>query len=320
MNRLLVAAVCGWALAGVSPVNAQSYVELAPWNPPDREDPPSVSSLINGAPSADKSVEGALAVEGASAVDGSSYTVVAPTFMGGIESGNNVSFVRFPNAGEVEATIIVDVVGSPSGEVYGRAHTIVAPLASPQFSVQTILDAIGVEGFQFGDDSISLYLRSPQGGQLVGFQHVIWSSDTGFFENLSICTYRFDIDYSPLNQALVNVHTSTIPSYPGIIIMHNYASFPVTYRADIYDANDGAYLGAVNFFMIANHTISMDFAAVESVLDFVPTSDQFHVNIVFTAQNTGGEYYGIAGQGINNLQLNAFTNMSSACAINPSFD
>ncbi|MDG2319804.1 MAG: hypothetical protein P8L79_06070 [Rhodospirillaceae bacterium] len=57
--------------------------------------------------------------------------------------------------------------------------------------------------------------------------------------------------------------------------------------------------------------------AVEDVIDFVPASNQFHVNILFTADtNDIADYYAVLGQGINNLQLNAFTNMSLSCRIN----
>lgn len=305
--KLIIIICC--AITGYLPIaSAQSYIDLAPWSPPETEDQPAPSmlTLIEKSDSTN--------FEGASALNGTQHTVLTPIFLG---NDNNYSFIRFPNGGATNADVYIRVVGSPSAETYGTVFTTVAPLASPQFSIDQVLDAIGVEGLQFGDDSISLYLQSPQGGNYIAFQHVVWNSLTGFFENASICTYRTDIEYTTLNRALVNVHTSTIAEYPGIVVLHNYASFPVTYTADIHDARDGVYLGSVNFNMTANNTQSAEFSQIENVLGFQPSPNQYHVNIIFYPQNTGGLYYGLAAQGINNLQLAAYTNMSVACGINP---
>lgn len=307
LRRLPLIACIFFGLA--APVNAGSYIDLAPWTPPDTADAPAISELVRLEDSGERNFEGA------SSVNGTQYTVVTPVFLG---ADNNFSFIRFPNGGSTTATVNMTVIGSPSAQSYGTATTTVAPLASPQFSIDQIFEAIGISGLQFGDDSLSIYLQSPQGGNLIAFQHVVWNSITGFFENASVCTYRTDIEYTALNRILVNVHTSTISAYPGIVSLHNYANFPVTYRADVYDARDGVYLGSVNFNMTANHTLSVNFSDIESVLNFTPASNQFHANILFVAQNTGGAYYGLAAQGINNLQLAAYTNMSVACGINPS--
>lgn len=308
MNLAKLFTLCCTLFAFTLEAHAQSYIERAPWSPPENEDQPAPSILT----AVEKTDGGNF--EGASALNGPQYTVLTPIFLG---TDNNFSFIRFPNGGATNADVQISVVGSPSAANYGTAFTTVAPLASPQFSMDQIFEAIGVEGLQFGDDSLSLYLQSPQGGNLIGFQHVVWNSLTGFFENASICTYRTDVEYTALNQALVNVHTSNISAYPGIVFLHNYANFPITYRADIHDARDGVYLGAVNFNMTANNTQSVEFSEIESVLGFQPSSNQFHANIIFSAQNTGGIYYGLAAQGINNLQLEAYTNMSVACGINP---
>ncbi|MFL2771427.1 MAG: hypothetical protein ACJZ9F_10490 [Rhodospirillaceae bacterium] len=250
------------------------------------------------------------------AVDGTQFTVLTPIFLG---EDNNYSYIRFPNGTDANATFYASVVGSPSAENYGTAVTTVAPFASPQFSINDILDAIGSTGLAFGDDSISVYMSSPQGGNGVGFQHVIWNSLTGFFENASICNYIPDMDYSILNRALINVHTSRIPSYPGIVFLHNYANFPITYLANIFDARDGMYLGSINFNMLANETFASELSLLESLIDFVPLANQYHVNILFEPYRTEvNTYTALAAQGIDNLQLSAYTNMSVYCAINPS--
>ncbi len=284
--------------------NAQSYMEPAPWDPdaPDQGTIEALSATANGS------------VERPSVVDGTQHTVVAPILRG---EANNYSFIRLGNGGLLPTTFNVTVVGSPSGESYGTAEYEVAPWASPQYSIADILDEIGVSELRAEDNQISLYLKSPHQGNLPVFQHVVWNSMTGFFENASRCTFREDVDYSQVNRALINVHTSRIGNYPATVFLHNYADFEVTYRGNVFDARDGTLLGAVNFNMMANETRAVDFADIENEIDFVPESDQYHANIIFQEVDAD-DFYLLALQGIRNIQLEAFTNMSVACVVNPS--
>ena len=72
---------------------------------------------------------------------------------------------------------------------------------------------------QAGDDGVSLYVTNVDSA--VAYQHVIYSPATGFFENMTLCN---DTTLSDLNRALINVHTSQIPSHPSYVLLHNYAS------------------------------------------------------------------------------------------------
>lgn len=287
--------------------HAESFISPSPWDPPQRDEARAPSTL--------EPVYTDSFREGKASVNGLSYTVLTPLFLG---EDNNYSYVRFPNGGTSSATVYITVVGSPSGEEYGTTFTTVASGASPQFRVTDILKTIGTPNFLYGDDSVSLYLRSPQGGNYIGFQHVVWNSLTGFFENASICTYRTDIEYTALNRVLVNVHTALLEeNYPVQVFLHNYAPVFASYRADIYDSTNGAYLGAVQFNMEANSSISRRFSEIAEVINLTPTANQYHINMIFSPVTTSN-YYALAAQAIDNLELQAYTNMSMICGINPS--
>ena len=309
MRKSIAAIIVALFIQSAHGAVADSSMELAEWSPPPAQVPPHEPSIEQLMPALDSNKEVA------AAINGRAYTVLTPIFTG---ADNNYSFIRFPNGGTTTATFYVKVMGSPTAHSYGTAVVRVAPFASPQYSITEIFNAIGLSGFSPGDDSYSLYLSSPQGGYGAAFQHVVWNSLTGFFENASLCTYKPSIDYSALNYSAINVHTSRIPAYPGIIFLHNYAAFPVTYLASVFDSVNGSYLGAVYFNMGANETHSINFSDLEFTLGFSPSPSQYHANILFQALDTGGQYYAIAAHAINNLQLNALTNMSVGCAVNPS--
>ncbi len=158
-----------------------------------------------------------LAMPAAAQVDGTQHTVVAPIFRG---EANNHSFLRLGNLGNESTTVTVTVVGSSSGVNYGSTEFIVRQNASPQYTIDDIIDEADITGLA-EDEPISLYLSTSDENNPPVFQHVVWNSMTGFFENASRCTYQEGIDYSRLNTALTNVHTSRITDYPATLFLHN---------------------------------------------------------------------------------------------------
>ncbi len=76
-------------------------------------------------------------------------------------------------------------------------------------------------------------------------------------------------------------------------------------------------MGEVDEELMANETRAVNFSEIEEDIDFDPASDQFHANIVFEALGRA-DYALSAVQGIRNLQLDAYINMSAACVVNPS--
>ncbi len=99
----------------------------------------------------------------------------------------------------------------------------------------------------------------------MAFQHVVWNATTGCFENAGVCTYKSGRDYSAINRALMNVHTSEISAYPSEIFLHNYASFSISYRGDVFRANNGLYIGSFYFNLGPNDTGSETFSTTRVV-------------------------------------------------------
>jgi hypothetical protein len=243
----------------------------------------------------------------------SGVTVIAPTFIG---ANQNYSYIRFPNGGTGTATFNVTLVGSPTARDYGTVTVTVARFASPQYSIPDFLRVLGLSSLGPADNAVSLYIQSPQAGNYVGFQHVVWNSVTGFFENASVCTFKPTIDYSGLNQAVFNVHTSAISGYPGTIFLHNYASAAATYRGNVFDAANGNFLGAFSMTAPGNGTTLIDISNVETAIGFHPGPSQYHVNIQFQPPD-GTAWNALASLAINDQQIQAYTNMSMVCSINP---
>jgi hypothetical protein len=254
--------------------------------------------------------QSAPAVEKAQALNGLNYTVVSPIYLG---ANNNTSYVRFFNENSFTSITSVTLVGNASGTIYGVTNVTVPSGASPQYSIYDLAAAAGA-GPPFGADvTYSLYLRN--GDTNSGFQHVIYNSFSGFFENVSICTYLPGYNYSNLNQAAMNVHTTSIPNYPSLVLIHNYLNFSVTMNLDVYDARTGAFRGRFSGTAAANGGYAMPMSYIQQQIGWSPGPTDYHANILVTSPDTTG-FYALVGQNIFNSQLSTYINMSQICYIN----
>jgi len=252
--------------------------------------------------------------ERAQAMTTTAYTVIAPVFRG--EGGSN-SYLRFISGTRTpNIATNIWVVGTPSGTVLGEAHVIVQRYASPQYSIQQILDAAGVTKLPDGDTGYALYMQSKgETGGDNGFQHVLFNAINGFFENASLCTWSTRIDYTNAQRVLFNIHTSRLPLYPSQIFIHNYNIVPTTYEVAISDSRTGVIIGRVNVRLEANSSYTVPFTYFESALEWEPNDRQEHANM-FLAPLAGAEYNAIVGQYIYNAQFGSLVNMSQVCSIN----
>lgn len=239
---------------------------------------------------------------------GTTYTVVAPIFNG---SDGNLSYLRFGNANTTSNTTTISVVGATTGTVYGSTSYTIPPGASPQYSINDILTKCTT--CKNITEAVSLYIRNP--AFYTGYQHVIYNSSNGFFENASLCQFRSSLDYSSLTQLVVNVHTSRIVGYPAKILLHNFYNTSVTFRAVVVESQTGTAKGELLLTAIANGSYAIDGSYFEQQLGWSPGPAEFHFNVVFQPYSTVG-YYGLVGQAIYNQQLQAYTNMSQICGIN----
>ncbi len=240
------------------------------------------------------------------------YYVIAPTF-----SGTDSSFIRLANSNAGAHNVTIKVVGSPSGTVYGTADYSIASNASPQYSLSDILTKAGAAALKSGDTSYALYLSQEAG---MSFQHVVWSSGTGFFENMTSCTApNVSVNTSAQNRRALNVHTSILTDYPAYIAIHNAYTASQTYVATLYDAATGAQIGAASVTVPANSTVTQPMTYFQSAAGFTPGASQFHVNMYFSTSDvaTLGAFYGVVSHYILNKRTNSYSNMTTWCATTP---
>jgi hypothetical protein len=246
---------------------------------------------------------------------GISHTVVAPIFDG---TNGNTSYIRLANTSTAAQFMTVTVVGTPTGRDYGSFTYNVAAWASPQKSIHVILRDAGItSGYVGGDTGFSLYLSTPATVPLA-FQHVVYNANTRFFENVSICTYRPNLDYTAQNRFLANIHTdqAIMSAYPANVSFHHFGGEPATYLAEVYETETGTFKGNFSFTMRPNETFVAPMSYYEQRVGWTPVLGESHANILFRRDDIG-IYTGSAGQRVYNAALDASINMSQFCAINP---
>jgi hypothetical protein len=249
-------------------------------------------------------------VETAQSVDGSSYAVVAPVYAG---SDGNLSYFRFNNRGSGSIVTSITIVGWPTGTNYGSVNVNVPGHASPQYSITEVLQAKNLTGPTGGDQGFAFYLKNPDPNS--GFAHVIYNAANTFFENVSLCTYGPNTDYSSFNSWLFNVHTSRLSGYPSVVSLHNYSSTAQTVLVDVYEARFGGYKGTISIQAAANSMYGLPFSWFEQQANWQPTATELHANLNFRS-STGGTLTAVVGQTIYNQGLSAYINMTQFCAIN----
>jgi|GEM_PF-6534715 len=256
-------------------------------------------------------------IEKATALNGSQYAIIAPTFNG---AGGNTSFIRLFNGGTAASNFIVTVLGSPSGNSYGTAQISIPAKASIQYAVSEILTRANAATLAGGDTSYSLYVQNND--QTAGYQHVLYNELNGFFENLTNCKTALNTGSGPNANSnfLLNVHTTTISTYPATIILHNPRSTAANLNLTLYDATTGSFVRgteAASRFATsvgANATRAITLSEIQQTLGFTPTANQFHVNVQ-VADAAGGAADTITAQSIRNLVLGADLNMTTACSV-----
>lgn len=240
------------------------------------------------------------------------YTVVTPIFLG--DDHGTTSYIRFFNGQNATAETDILVVGNHTGHVYGTANVIQPIYSSPQFIISDLLNAANVHGFIDGDDGYSLYLEDPGNTGNNGFQHMIYSINSGFFENASMCTYFNNEQYSAINQILINVHTSILPDFPAYIYIHNVYPQPVTYSVTITESMTGQVLGQITLQTLnPNTSYRVPETFFEQAIGWHPQPNQYQVNLFFHGDPG---YYAIVGQMIYNAHVGSYVNVTHFCAIN----
>lgn len=285
-----------------------------------------------GNSSAEKSQQ---AVEKPESVNGELYTVIAPIYLGGGPDGGNVSYIRFYNRETHATTFTVSIVGYKTDSlvdsrstVLGTAIITVPKNAAPQYSVGQIVDAAGIGAVACPTtcpsnvyQGVALYIRSPD--EDVGYQHIMYSVLSGFFENMTICADESlsDGTGNRYMSSAVALHTSVIGAmgYPASVAVHNYSSSNGTYTFFINDADTGNTVGRVDTTLLANTTYVLPMAWIEQQAHWTPLSSQVRANILgFKLINNGTDVMLtdlVMGGLIYNQRLLAYINVSSVCRV-----
>lgn len=252
--------------------------------------------------------------ESQQSINGNTFTVIAPLFE---HDFGNVSYVRFSNPNLATASITVTIVGTPTGHMYGTALLTIPANASKQFAYTEVLHHAGVQrgGYIGGDEGFSFYVSADTDGNV--YSHVIHNADNKFFENMSVCVWRNDVDNTGLVRTVNNVHTTSpyMVEYPSYIHFHHYGSSPAVYAARLYRSTDGAYMGGFTFNMAPNASYLTSAQWYITGTAWRPTAAESHMNVRFS-RNDGGEFQGIASHFVGNNALGAFVNMTQFCSIN----
>ncbi|MDX2145420.1 MAG: hypothetical protein SFV19_18855 [Rhodospirillaceae bacterium] len=246
-------------------------------------------------------------------VNATLMTPIAPTYNG---EGGNLSFMRFFNTNSGAAsTFNVMIVGSPSGNAYGNTTTFTVPAnASHQRNLTEILTQAGAGPLIGGDTNYTLYIRNSDG--FSAFQHVIYNSVNGFFENATICQFFSGAQHTRVVPVVANMHTSRIAQYPSEITVHNYTNVARAYTASVFDSVSGATLGDVTLNVGANTTARLTTASIEQQLNFTPNAQQFHMNVKLGNAGSTLELTALIGHNVLNNAFNGtFLNLTQLCRV-----
>lgn len=253
------------------------------------------------------------------AVAGNLYAVIAPVY--GKPEDDVITFLRIFQGGSSTATVSVKVVGTPSGNDYGTASLQIPPRASKQFSTTDIMDAAGIS---FPNEDFTFYLQSNE--ITAGYQHVMFSQNTGFFENASLCRYMLNQTVGSVVDSVVltNIHTTNLTNwaggYPSQVEFHNYWNTAITYRITVIEAETGTARGEFNFPAQPNSSYVLTASYIEQQAGWTSSggsSGQNHMNIVVTDPSDAPPAVVLGHTIENTRQTGTGINMTAMCAINP---
>lgn len=265
------------------------------------------------AQAAAKSSTAAAGIEKSAAVIPGNFTVIPNVTP---SSGGNISYLRFPNFNaDISTTATVRMVGDATGRDYGTATVTSDPFSSPQLTVNQLLDSIDGGSFDASDTSLTLYIQSNQ--FLTGIQHVYYAPSTGFFENMSVCSFVDGVSYAPTMAGVVNVHTTTLQSlYPSVVKIHNKESTATTLTLRVHDGPSGALRGKFSFNAQPNSTYSFTSSAIQAAVSWIPTSDDYHMNVIFDTDAATPPNALISHTVTNVNYAGAALNLTTICNIN----
>ncbi|MBL8644789.1 MAG: hypothetical protein JNK21_12705 [Rhodospirillaceae bacterium] len=265
------------------------------------------------APERAQSTETRSSVEKAAAVIPGNFTVIPNATPGLLD---NFSFVRFPNFNpDITSTANVKIVGDATGRDYGTAQVVSAPFSSPQLSITNLMDSIEAGPFDPADTTVTLYIQSNQ--FLTGVQHVYYNQISDFFENMSVCSFVDGISNVPTTIGVVNIHTTTLQSrFPSVVKIHNKNPVATTLTMSVHDGPTGVLRGKFSFLAQPNSTYAFSAPQLQANVGYIPTPDDFHMNVFFDAPAEAPPNATISHTVTNVRVSGSVLNLTTICTIN----
>lgn len=287
-------------------------------------DPPGLRS--GPTPATEASVSTRPETEKPQAVAGTTYTVIAPIYLGGGPDGGNTSYIRLFNNESRSSTFRINIVGyktdapgDSQSAIIGTTSIVVPKWASPQYSIAEIFLASNLSTAALTYQGVALYITNVDLN--VGYQHVIHNANSRFFENVTLCgdSSYSDGTASRYSASLINVHSDNfyMTEYPSSVMMHNYAPSNQTYETFVIDSRTGAVLGSWIATLLANSTYVIPMSYILREARVTATDMQSHVNfqIFRPVGSSVGLLNTISGSLIYNQALQAYVNMTQVCKI-----
>ena len=213
------------------------------------------------------------------------------------------SFIRLRNKSIVSNTVDVTLVDNDSGETVATWSSELETRAMKQIAIREIEAQADVDLDQVGV-TYSAYIVS---GIELRVQHVVWNSTEGILTNMSPCITGL----AENGRTLTYVHTSLIPQYPSLFLIHNNRSVAAKAILTLHDANLTHKKGEVETPEIPPQS-SIFYAASDAYdeIGFVPDDGEYHTTFK-VAENSQV----FAQHIVDNRDAGVLTNMSATCEI-----
>lgn len=253
-------------------------------------------------------------VEKAQAIDGTSgYGVV----YGAIDSINRTSSaIRFYNGGLSTATFEITIVNVSTGAQAGNTKSFtLAANESQIYFIDTLLGAQFVNANVATGQVYAVYIKSSE--RLAGYQHVLYNGNTDLFENPTVCTTPYNQTSLASNNSIVllNIPTTKLPQYPGIVLIHNYSAVAVNLNLAVFSSVTASAKDSVQVTIQPNRSYNTTITALQNAVGWTPGATELWAHVVIT-DVSGGAPQVLASTLINNTALQGTIGLTTACAIN----
>jgi len=223
------------------------------------------------------------------------------------------SFVRFANFREDgPVRNYVEIYSLDQQRTLGRFEFDVPAKASIQMSYLAIVGAARLDYSELAGQDVVLYVQNGREKQI--WQHVAYDAAADTLINLSVCSYAPAVDYIPVGNVLLNLHTSVVPRFMSLVSIHNFADQAGDFDANVYDARNGRLLGTVPLTLAARSTFNESALWFEQQVGLRPTRDQAHINVELVPTSNPEAKVIVAHAAVNTITGQA-ANLSATCPI-----